>query len=322
MEGFPPGIWNGLGPQQPRELSSFSTPQLAGEAAWVPALGLGQQGLAAPAGDPLQTSSIDNASRREGMRPPEARKGPSGEKHSLLSYKPPLERDLVTGHGAKVVIRAHPWEGRVVWSKLAGFPWWPAQVLIPGDPFIPRDGPPPRTADAVPVRFFGTYDFSWISNQKSIVPFFSGYADKVNKSLPDPEFQTAVQEAITYQQTGELPIGFEEALRENEEIEAQLPPPLPPKPGKKKRPQGAGKADKLTPPPYKASKPSKLPGHLIRAPEAARSPRAAGGEPSQQPGASDLPRALRIARGLALLPPAGSPFAQARALHPDLRQML
>lgn len=55
-------------------------------------------------------------------------------------------------------------------------PWgFCAQVLALGDPFIPRHEEPPRRG-AVPVRFFGTYDFAWIESQRALAPL-AGRAD-------------------------------------------------------------------------------------------------------------------------------------------------
>lgn len=44
-----------------------------------------------------------------------------------------------------------------------------------GDPFIPKHEEPPRRG-AVPVRFFGTYDFAWIESQRTLAPL-SGCSD-------------------------------------------------------------------------------------------------------------------------------------------------
>jgi hypothetical protein len=55
--------------------------------------------------------------------------------------------------------------------------------MVPGDPFIPRNEPVPRSQDPVPVRFFGTYDFAWIGSQKCLVPFYLGYSEKVHSEI-------------------------------------------------------------------------------------------------------------------------------------------
>lgn len=143
---------------------------------------------------------------------------------AVLSHKPSFEQDIVKGHGARVVIKPKTWEYRVVWAKLASFPWWPAQVLSTDHPFIPASEAAPRP-DSVPVRFFGTYDFSWIVSQRCLAPFYSGYNDKVAKCLSDPEFVQAVKEGLVFQKTGELPEGFELAMEEPEVPPPVLPPP-------------------------------------------------------------------------------------------------
>lgn len=43
-------------------------------------------------------------------------------------------------------------------------------MLAPGDPWIPADMEMPRRG-AVPVRFFGTYNFCWIESQRALAPF-------------------------------------------------------------------------------------------------------------------------------------------------------
>jgi hypothetical protein len=41
------------------------------------------------------------------------------------------------------------------------------------DPWIPPDMEIPRRG-AVPVRFFGTYNFTWIESQRNLMPFDLG----------------------------------------------------------------------------------------------------------------------------------------------------
>lgn len=47
------------------------------------------------------------------------------------------------------------------------------QVLMIDDPWIPPDMEIPRRG-AVPVRFFGTYNFTWIESQRNLMPFDLG----------------------------------------------------------------------------------------------------------------------------------------------------
>jgi hypothetical protein len=50
-------------------------------------------------------------------------------------------------------------------------------VLSLADPWIPADMEPPRRG-AVPVRFFGTYNFAWIESQRALGPWGEGTADE------------------------------------------------------------------------------------------------------------------------------------------------
>ena len=66
-------------------------------------------------------------------------------------------------------------------------------MLAEGDPYIPAGSEAPRRG-AVPVRFFGTYDFSWIESQRMLQPFQHGLAEKARQ--PDEDgFAASVQEA-------------------------------------------------------------------------------------------------------------------------------
>lgn len=59
--------------------------------------------------------------------------------------------------------------GRIVWAKLGAYPWWPAKVLTRGrDLSFPPLEEPPRP-NAIPVRFFGTYDFSWLGSKRAVM---------------------------------------------------------------------------------------------------------------------------------------------------------
>lgn len=50
------------------------------------------------------------------------------------------------------------------------------QVLAIDDPWIPPDMEIPRRG-AVPVRFFGTYNFTWIESQRNLMAFDQGSQD-------------------------------------------------------------------------------------------------------------------------------------------------
>jgi hypothetical protein len=58
---------------------------------------------------------------------------------------------------------------------------WPAQVLDPEDPWIPPNSEAPRHG-AIPVRFFGTYDFAWIENQRAVCQYDANYEEHSSKS--------------------------------------------------------------------------------------------------------------------------------------------
>lgn len=51
------------------------------------------------------------------------------------------------------------------------------QVLSREDPWIPADMEAPRRG-AVPVRFFGTYNFAWIESQRALGPWGDGVKDE------------------------------------------------------------------------------------------------------------------------------------------------
>ena len=50
-------------------------------------------------------------------------------------------------------------------------------MLEEGDPFVPAGSEPPRRG-AVPVRFFGTYEFSYIESQRALLPFLVDQQDE------------------------------------------------------------------------------------------------------------------------------------------------
>lgn len=63
-------------------------------------------------------------------------------------------------------------------------------MLDPEDPWIPSNSEPPRHG-AIPVRFFGTYDFAWIENHRAVCHYDSNYDEHSSKlkqkvSAPPP----------------------------------------------------------------------------------------------------------------------------------------
>lgn len=71
------------------------------------------------------------------------------------------------------------------------------QVLNLSDPYIPEGEEPPRLG-AVPVRFFGTYAFSWIESKRAIEPFDDEHTEHA-ANCRQPEFQRGVTEAKHFQ---------------------------------------------------------------------------------------------------------------------------
>eukprot|EP00891_Asterochloris_glomerata_P004043 jgi/Astpho2/4043/Aster-01199 len=100
--------------------------------------------------------------------------------------------------------------GAVVWAKLQRYPWWPAQVLDERDPFIPEDNEAPRYG-AVPVRFFGTYNFCWIEAHRNLAPLDEDFEGRSSKSKV-ATFLAGVSEAVRFQRTRELPEPFSQAV--------------------------------------------------------------------------------------------------------------
>lgn len=79
-----------------------------------------------------------------------------------------LERRAPEEPTEKPLERVDP-GGRIVWAKLGAYPWWPAKVLTRGrDLSFPPLEEPPRP-NAIPVRFFGTYDFSWLGSKRAVM---------------------------------------------------------------------------------------------------------------------------------------------------------
>lgn len=91
--------------------------------------------------------------------------GEEGLRESAAAEQAPLDQGRLATPSSG---RADP-GGRIVWAKVGAYPWWPAKVLNPGkDASFPPDEEPPRP-NAIPVRFFGTYDFSWLGSKRAIM---------------------------------------------------------------------------------------------------------------------------------------------------------
>ena len=66
----------------------------------------------------------------------------------------------------------HPWKAHSL-GNCTDSPCSILQVLAVDDPWIPPDMEIPRRG-AVPVRFFGTYNFTWIESQRNLMPYDIG----------------------------------------------------------------------------------------------------------------------------------------------------
>lgn len=183
--------------------------------------------------------------------------------------------------------------GQLVWAKSSKFPWWPARVLSEKDPLIPTDQP---RRGAVPVRFFGTYEFAWIESQRAISTFDKAYDERTSKSKAKP-FLQAMQEAHHFQTTGELPAGF---------TDPPFVTPAAAKPAAKKR--------KVTPS-AKAKVLSLNDGSGGKGSRAA----VVGNGFSPFSSGEAAYRKVRIMQHLALAPPGFSPYAHTMCINPDIR---
>lgn len=198
--------------------------------------------------------------------------------------------------------------GRVLWAKSSRVPWWPALALGPRDPLIPAGAEPPRRG-AVPVRFFGSGDFSWIESQRNMESF-DAQSDKARANR-SPAFQTALEEAVAFQDTGEAPACFVEAQQQLHQAQAAA---------KAKRVAKTRKTHSMS------SLDAGVGGapatkSRSRVPAAARAARTARGQAQQQQakGSADpRPKKLKAMQRLGLAPPAGSPWATAVRPNPQL----
>ncbi|GAB4818080.1 hypothetical protein N2152v2_005126 [Parachlorella kessleri] len=96
--------------------------------------------------------------------------------------------------------------GKLIWAKLGTYPWWPAKTLSESDPSYPPDADPPRPT-SIPIRFFGTYEFSWIGSKRAIADWDEAYEEHV-RACDQESFRAAVDEVEHYKRTGELPQVF------------------------------------------------------------------------------------------------------------------
>lgn len=170
--------------------ASAPAPRAAPTATQHPASG--PSSLVAPQGHAKQHTTADPAPlHAPAARPATGATGPA-QPHATISHDPqpgagpaaptpkpegsppsipgqgPTPPQAIDGDAASSSPRVDP-GGRLVWAKVGAYPWWPAKVLTQGrDLSFPAGEEPPRP-NAVPVRFFGTHDFSWIGSKRALV---------------------------------------------------------------------------------------------------------------------------------------------------------
>lgn len=194
--------------------------------------------------------------------------------------------------------------GQLMWAKTSRLPWWPAQVLTENDPSIPPGMSEPPRRGAVPVRFFGTYDFVWIESQRALTPFEVEFEEK-STNTRQPAFSQAMAEALHFQKTGELPGGF---------LATSLPSPGPKRGGR--TPRGRGRDGDSG---RKASGEGRGRGRGSRGGRHGGGPQAYPVEVAAEHRQRVIrDRQLAILRGMGLVPPAGSPYATSLCVHPKM----
>ncbi|ORX51496.1 Tudor/PWWP/MBT [Piromyces finnis] len=108
--------------------------------------------------------------------------------------------------------------GEIVWTKLRGHPWWPSR--IEDEETIPKNvlSQKPRNGNSIPVMFFGSRDYAWVSNEaiKSYEEHKKDFIKKKNTALFDKAVQQANDPSIL-----EKEIALEKAEYEEEEIEEE-----------------------------------------------------------------------------------------------------
>lgn len=98
--------------------------------------------------------------------------------------------------------------GRVVWAKVANYPWWPAKTLDPTkDRSFPLNADRPRP-NAIPVRFFGTHDFGWLGSKRALEEWEEGKQKSRIEECDQSSFKEAVKEAEVYLEQKILPDAF------------------------------------------------------------------------------------------------------------------
>jgi len=133
--------------------------------------------------------------------------------------------------------------GEIVWTKLRGHPWWPSRIedeeIIPENVLQQK----PRNGNSIPVMFFGSRDYAWVSNEaiKSFEDHKKDFIKKKNTALFDKAVQQAMDPSILEKEIARERAEYEE---EEEEIEEEEEEEEEEKPRKSnKRNKRSGKAE-------------------------------------------------------------------------------
>ncbi|PIA29871.1 hypothetical protein AQUCO_05800150v1 [Aquilegia coerulea] len=94
--------------------------------------------------------------------------------------------------------------GDIIWAKLSGFAMWPAVVVKESDVRVRKGFKPNSGERSVPVQFFGTHDFAWIS-MKQIISFLRGLHLSYHMKCKQTRFRRSLEEAKVYLSEQKLP---------------------------------------------------------------------------------------------------------------------
>lgn len=130
------------------------------------------------------------------------------EKKSKVEAVPKLAVEAEPEPESEPIINRDDPGGRIVWAKVANYPWWPAKTLDPAkDRSFPRNADRPRP-NAIPVRFFGTHDFGWLGSKRALEEWEEGKQKSRIEECDQASFKEAVKEAEVYLEQKTLPDAF------------------------------------------------------------------------------------------------------------------